>query len=161
MNNKYAAKCDFLVWLLCQLRNGFANCSLKNNEQCAGNESGTKIAVYFCNKDDNVTTLLNSVPLKSSIFLTAFYSFILHGAKSLIFRKIIQLFHFNEIRVSLVNRPRVYQLATSGGDRDRIRVVVKQTRRLLLPPPVTPRPIRRAAEKECEKCSFSILTLPF
>ena len=39
--------------------------------------------------------------------------------------------------------------------------MVKQTRRLLLPPPVTPQPIRRAVEKECEKCSFSILTLPF
>ena len=37
--------------------------------------------------------------------------------------------------------------------------MVKQTRRLLLPPPVTPQPIRRAVE--CEKCSFSILTLPF
>ena len=39
--------------------------------------------------------------------------------------------------------------------------MVKQTRRLLLPPPVTPQPIRRAVEKECEKCSFLILTLPF
>ena len=26
---------------------GCANCSLKNNEQCAGNESGTKMAVFF------------------------------------------------------------------------------------------------------------------
>ena len=154
MNNEYAAECDFLVWLLCQLRDGFANCSLKNNGQCAGNESGTKIPICFCHIDDNVTTLLNAVPLKSSNFLSAPYSFILHCSKILVFRKMIKLFHFNEIRVSLLNRPRVYQLATSGGDRDQIRVVVKQTRRLLLPPPVTPQPIRRAVEKECEKCSF-------
>ena len=39
--------------------------------------------------------------------------------------------------------------------------MVKQTRRLLLPPPVTPQPIRRAVEKECEKCSFFNFNFPF
>ena len=111
---------------------GLQTAASRTMDNVLGMNLGQRLLVFFCHKDDNVTTLLNAVPLKSSNFLSAFI--LLSFTKKLIFRRNTFPFQRNasfvtEQAPSLLasNKWRRLRSDQGGGKTD-------QT-----PPPATPR----------------------